>query len=204
MLDKSVPYVGLYMRREAGLKTPLYELPQGYEFALFNDGDEEDWARIEASVLEFDSEFSALLFFKENYIQFTDELYKRCIFIETAEGAKVATSMAWWSGIYGEWRPWLHWIGVSPQYQGLGLGKAIIARVTKLMTEIEGDVPIYLKTQTWSYKAVSIYSTCGFQPTDEKLLYRNRKDNCKKALKVLERISKRRPTPTRTVDNTTQ
>ena len=191
MLDKTVPYVGLYMRRPPGGVIPPYLLPKGFGFTYYSDGDEADWARIESSVLEFDSEFAALMYFKENYIPFPDELYRRCIFIENTEGEKVATAMAWWSDIYGGRRPWLHWIGVCPRYQGLGLGQAIIARVTELMIEIEGDVPVYLKTQTWSYKAISIYQKCGYMPCDEKLLYRSRSDNCKKALRVLNRISRK-------------
>jgi len=190
MLDKSIPFVGLYMRREPGSRIPAYGLPDGFKFTYFKDGDEADWSRIESSVLEFDSEFSALMFFKEKYIPIIEELYRRCIFIETACGDKVATATAWWSSIYGERRPWLHWIGVCPEYQGLGLGKALISRVTELMTEIEGDVPIFLKTQTWSYKAINIYLQCGYEPTYEKLLYRDRSDNCKKALRVLKRKKK--------------
>ena len=188
MLDKTVPYAGLYMRRAPGGAIPLYELPEGYKFAFYTDGDEAAWAKIESSVLEFDSEFAALMFFKENYIPFKDELRRRCVFVETAEGEKVATGTAWWSDIYGDRRPWLHWIGVCPECQGLGLGKAIIARVTELLTEIEGDVPIYLKTQTWSYKAINIYLECGYELCGEKLLYRNRKDNYKKAMRVLKRL----------------
>jgi len=188
VLDKTVPYAGLYMRRAPGGAIPSYELPAGYKFAFYRDGDEADWAKIESSVLEFDSEFAALMYFREHYIPFRGELRQRCVFIETAEGEKVATGTAWWSDIYGDRRPWLHWIGVRPEYQGLGLGKAIITRVTELMTEIEGDVPIYLKTQTWSYKAISIYLICGYEPCDEKLLYRNRKDNLKKAMRVLKRL----------------
>ena len=190
MLDKTVPYVGFYMRRAPGTRIPPYELPKGFDFTFYRDGGEADWAKIESAVLEFDSEFAALMFFKENYAQFTDELYGRCIFIETSEGRKVATATAWWSEIYGERRPWLNWVGVYPKYQGLGLGKAIIARATELMTEIEGDVPFFLKTQTWSYKAISIYTACGYEPCYEKLLYRDRSDNCKKAMRVLRRFSR--------------
>jgi len=179
------------MRREPGVEMPSYELPEGFRFTFYEDGDESDWSKIESSVLEFDSEFAALMFFTENFIPYTCDLYKRCIFIETTEGLKVATATAWWSLVHGDRKPWLHWVGVCPQYQGLGLGKAIISRVTTLLTEIEGDVPIYLKTQTWSYKAINIYEKCGFKPCADKFLYKDRKYSYKKALRVLRRISRR-------------
>ena len=190
MLDKSVPYAGLYMRRDAGAKIPIYELPQGFHFSLYSDGSESDWARIEASVLEFDSEFAALLFFKDYFMPHVEKLYRRCLFIETSGGVKVATSTAWWSDICEERRSWLHWVAVDPKYQGLGLGKAIIARATELITQLDGDVPIYLRTQTWSYKAIGIYRTCGYEPTDEKALYTESSDNYKKALRILKKTGR--------------
>ena len=188
MLDKKVPYAGLYMRREPGVPVPPCPLPEGYRFSLYRDGDESDWARIEASVLEFSGDFAALLFFKEKFMPYACELYKRCLFIENSGSEKVATATAWWSDIDGGRRAWLQWVGVDPQHQGLGLGKAIIARATEMLAEIYGEAPLFLKTQTWSYKAIGIYLACGYRPTDEKCLYTNRKDNYKKALRILGRI----------------
>ena len=190
MLDKKVPYAGLFMRREPGQPVPRYALPKGFRFSFYRDGDETDWARIEASVLEYDSEFAALLYFKGKFFPDAEELYRRCLFIENSGGEKVATATAWWSDIEGERRPWLLWVGVEPRYQGLGLGKAIIARATGLLAELDGDVPIFLKTQTWSYKAIGIYIACGFEPTDEKVLYKNGKENYKKAMRILKRLKR--------------
>jgi len=188
MLDKSVTYVGLFMRRRAGTPVPSFPLPEGFKFVFYKDGDEADWARIETSVLEFDSEFAAILHFKERFVPNAIELYRRCLFIENEAGKKVATATAWWSYVDGRRRAWLHWVASEPEYQGLGLGKAIISRVTELQTQLDGDVDIFLKTQTWSYKAISIYKSCGYEPTDEKTLYWDRRDNYRKALRILERL----------------
>jgi len=188
MLDKSVPYAGFCMRREAGKPLPEFPLPEGYEFVLFSEGDEESWARIEASVLEFESEFAALLRFKEEYIPHKEELKRRCVFIVNKAGEKIATSMAWWRMVDGARRAWLSWVAVTPEYQGLGLGKAIVSRAVKLMVELEGDVDFYLSTQTWSHKAVKIYILHGFEPTDEKALYTKKGNNYIKAMRILKRI----------------
>ena len=186
MLDKSLPYVGLYMHRPADAPVAPYQLPDGYSFAFFKSGDEACWARIETSVLEFNSEFAALMHFKEKFMPNPEDLERRCLFIENSQGDKVATATAWWAYVNEERRPWLHWVGVDPSYQGLGLGKALTARVTELMIELEGNVDFYLQTQTWSYKAINIYLANGYLPTDEKVLYRARDFNCKKALKILK------------------
>jgi len=181
------------MVRRAGTPIPDYPLPEGFKFTLYKDGDEADWARIEASVDEFESEFAALLRFTEEFIPKKEELYRRCLFIETDDGKKVATANAWWSYVNYERRAWLHWVSVDPEYQGLGLGKAITSRVTRLLLEIEGDVDFYLSTQTWSYKAISIYRQFGYEPTDEKILYgRKRKHDLKRAMKILDKLKKER------------
>jgi len=67
MLDKTVPFAKIKMVRRAGTPIPDYPLPEGFKFVLYKDGDEEDWARIETSVDEFDNEFAALLRFKEEF-----------------------------------------------------------------------------------------------------------------------------------------
>ena len=181
------------MVRLAGTPIPDFPLPEGFKFVLYKDGDEMDWARIETTVDEFDSEFEALLFFKEEFMPYVDELYRRCLFIETEDGKKIATANAWWGFVEDERRAWLHWVSVDNDYQGLGLGKAISSRATKLLEEIEGDVNFYLCTQTWSYKAIDIYKKIGFIPSDEKALYGKRyKGHYKKALKILDKLNKKR------------
>jgi len=192
MLDKSLPFYKLKMCRKAGTPVPDFPLPEGFKYTFYKDGDEKEWARIEASVEEFDSEFDALLRFKQDFMDYPKELYRRCLFIETQDGEKVATATAWWSYAEDERRAWVHWVSVADGYQGKGLGKAIVSKVTQLLQEIEGDVDIYLSTQTWSYKAVNIYKQFGYEPTDEKILYPGKlKNHYKKAMKILKKVEKR-------------
>ena len=192
MIDKSVPFAKLFMCRKAGTPIPVFPLPEGFKYVFYRDGDEMDWAKIETSVDEFDSEFSALLHFKDYFLPNAEELYRRCLFIENEHGDKVATANAWWSYIENQRRPWLHWVSVDARYLGLGLGKAVISRVTELLRELEGDTDFYLSTQTWSYKAINIYKKLGYEPTDEKILYgREYRNHYKKAIKVLEKLQKK-------------
>ena len=187
MLDKSLPYWGLFMHRKARTPVAGAPLPDGFRFTFFSNGDEKDWARLEASVLEFDSEFAALLHFHNSFLPYADELSRRCVFIQNEDGKKVATATAWWLNINGQHRPWLHWVAVEPQYQGLSLGKALVSHVIEQMINLEGDVDFYLHTQTWSYKAVNIYKQNGFFPSREKALYKDKKNNCKKAMRIINR-----------------
>ena len=57
MLDKSIEFKNIIMKIEPNkiknIANPI--LPDGFSFRFFETGDEAHWARIEASVLEFDS-----------------------------------------------------------------------------------------------------------------------------------------------------
>ena len=188
MLDKSVPYADVLMHRKKGTPIPGVILPDGFSFSAFQSGDEKAWAKIEASVLEFDDELDALIYFQKDYLPYIAELERRCIFIENNEGEKIATSTAWWNYNGVRRDPWLHWVAVKPEYQNLGLGKAIVSKITQLMSEIEGDRDFYLHTQTWSHRAVKIYGKSGYVITNEKNLYQYSNENYEKAMAILNKI----------------
>ena len=188
MLDKSVPHFDVMMARKQGTPIPEVKLPNGYKFTFFKLGDEKDWAIIETSVLEFPSEIDSLLYFQKQYLPYIGELEKRCIFIENAQGEKVATCTGWWDYNGVKRHPTVHWCAVKPEYQGLGLGKAIVTKITQLMVDIEGDIDMYLHTQTWSHKAIKLYEMAGYEITDEKNLFRWTNENYDKAMKVLKQV----------------
>ncbi|HBL83549.1 MAG: hypothetical protein A2Y17_00385 [Clostridiales bacterium GWF2_38_85] len=94
MLDKSIPYMNIIMKLQSKLISSLSGpvLPNGYTFRLYNDGDEIHWARIETSVLEFESENDACDYFTKKFIPHIDELKSRCVFVINQEGLPIANS----------------------------------------------------------------------------------------------------------------
>ncbi|MHB1151536.1 MAG: GNAT family N-acetyltransferase [Eubacteriales bacterium] len=174
MLDKSLPYIDIIMRRPV-LPPPSAVLPGGYRFALFgesigggvsygnDDGYIRDWAEIETSVLEFSDVQMAEEYLRREFLPYRDELRKRMLFVITPDGKRVGTATAWWNDFNSERTPWVHWVSVRPEYQGLGLGRAVIYEAVRLLHEINGDKEFYLHTQTWSHKAVLLYESAGFE-----------------------------------------
>lgn len=186
MLDKTIKYYDVLMHRKTETCFPQSILPENYKFVLFKSGDEKDWAEIETSVGEFECTADALECFRRDYFPYLFELERRCIFIENENGYKVATFTIWW-GYTGVRRdPWLHWIAVRPEYQGMGLGKSIVFEGMKRLIDIEGDRSVYLHTQTWSYKAINIYRKAGFNITAEKSLAGYANDDYEKASLLLK------------------
>ncbi len=163
MLDKTIPYFNIIMRRAAKKPLPHISLPSGYSYIYYKRGFEKDWSEIMASVGEFDSAQIALDYFNENYLINPDEVNRRTLFIQTAENEKVATVTSWWHYTGVKRTPTLEWIAVKPEFQGLSLGKSIVFQGLRRTLEIEGDREIYLHTQTWSYRAIGIYLLAGFE-----------------------------------------
>lgn len=188
MLDKSIPYLDVLMHRKMGAPIPDYNLPVGFRFSYFKSGDEKAWAKIETSVLEFDDELDALIYFQKEYLSSLSEIERRCIFIETDKAEKVATATAWYAYTGVRRDPWLYWIAVHPNYQGLGLGKALVSRIVQLMKEIEGDRDFYLHTQTWSHVAIRVYMKMGFLITDEKNLFVYANDKYPQNIELLKSV----------------
>lgn len=186
MLDKSIKYYDVLMKREIGTSIANPFLPDGFKFSFFKLGDEKSWAEIETSVGEFEDVDYALEYFKDNYLPHLTELERRCIFVENEDGLKVATVTNWWNYTKLRRDPWIHWMAVHPEYQGLGLGKAIVFKVINNIKEIEGDCDVYLHTQTWSYKAINIYKKAGFNITSERGLGGYENNNCENALLILK------------------
>ncbi len=163
MLDKSIPFFQIIMRRKYGGPDIIPSLPEGYSIRGYKKGDEIAWAEIEASVLEFENVEQALECHK-GYDSRSDELPLRQWFVIGSDGIAVATATAWYIIQDGIRIPVVHALGCRPEYQGKGLGMAVAAKMLESFYRLEPNRDIWLDTQTWSYKAIGIYMKLGFIP----------------------------------------
>lgn len=185
MLDKTIPHKRILMKRPKGEAWKEYELPAGYTFCHYEEGNEQDWAEIETSVGEFDNIESALKYYNKEFMPYAEELKRRQMFIQAPNKQLIATVSAWWK-LAGERRdPILHWVAARPEYQGKGLGKALVSEGIKRIVQLEGDVDMYLSTQTWSYKAVNIYLDAGFEMLEATESYGGYKNENAEAVQIV-------------------
>lgn len=169
MLDKRLPYHSILMRLDAedALSIQAPSLPEGYRFCTYRPGDIAAWSRIVASVGEFSSEEKARAYFAEHFLPDEAELSRRLFFVMDARGNPCGTANAWYETHGGERNATLHWVSVTPGEQGKGLGRAITACALCAFPALEPGLPIYLHTQTWSYRAVGVYLSLGFYALKE-------------------------------------
>lgn len=162
--DQRIRYYGLVLER--GLdRLPQYSLPEGYSFVFYRPGDRDAWIGIEKSAKEFSSYRQGLEAWGRYYGPRESELPGRMVFIENAEGEKVATATAFYD-IWGHSGPdtgWLHWVAVRRAYQGQGLSKPLVSYVLGLMQGL-GYTRAVVPTQTTTWLACKVYLDLGFLP----------------------------------------
>lgn len=162
--DERIKYYELMLERDLdGL--PRYELPEGYRFAHYKDGDSKDWINIEITAKELRDTVQGAEVWQKYYGGHESELPHRMVFIENEQGEKVATATAFYD-VFGRDKSgdgWLHWVAVRRDHQGRGLSKPLISHTLEVMRSL-GYTHAKIPTQTTSWVAVKVYLDFGFVP----------------------------------------
>lgn len=184
MLDKSVPFYTIIMKRPYINPPELGNIPEEFSVRTYEAGDENGWAEIESSVLEFDDVKQALDCHK-GYNPCIDQLKKRQWFVVNSEGVLVSTATAWWEESERGHIPVVHALACRPEFQGKGLGKIAAIKMLESFYKLEKDREVWLDTQTWSYKAIGLYLELGFVPVKTEV-FNGTKNEYSKALPILK------------------
>lgn len=67
MLDRTLPYFNVFMKRTVGIPIANLELPPSFFYDEFREGSEEEWAEIVTSVGEFETVRDAVEYLKNTY-----------------------------------------------------------------------------------------------------------------------------------------
>lgn len=170
-MNKNLPYYDIIMRCKMPKSIKVHELPEEYRYKAYEDGDEQHWAALEVEVNEFSNEEDALAYFNRTFMPYKELLNSRVFFILDKQNNYVATTSAWFKNDDKKHYAVLHWVSVSPAQQGKGLGRKIVTYALSHFETLEPYAPeVFLHTQTWSYKAISLYYKLGFRITKEALV----------------------------------
>lgn len=163
MLDKSVPFIGVLMTKTDTFCYPRYALPEGFTFCGYHPGMEHAWAELMFSVEQTDTLEQAKDIFQREFLTSPLLLPEQCLFVLDSQGNTAAAASLWYGNHFGKVLPRIHWVAAVPEYQGRGLVKALLTRLMDAYDDKENGGFLYLTTQTWSYKAINLYSKFGFQ-----------------------------------------
>ena len=163
-MEKTLEYHELLMNLDDTNKYGSYELPDGFSYVFYKDGDINDWVNIHISSGEFMKESYGVKVFHDFYDSFVNELSERCFFVINDIGEKVgtATISKLEESEYG-YDAVVDWFAIKKEYQGYHLSKPMINRFIKLANDL-GYNKILLHTQTHTWLAAKLYLDLGFEP----------------------------------------
>lgn len=162
-MDNTIKYNELLMKYDDISDYKKYELPEGFHYEMFKDGDEIDWVNIHIESGEFTSIDRGLKYFHMFYDSFIEELNKRCIFIvdnDSLEKVGTATVSLLKEKEFG-YDAAIDWVAIKKSYQGKGLSKPLISEFMRVANEL-GHKGLILHTQTTTWLAAKIYLDYGF------------------------------------------
>ena len=135
--DRSVPFYNLILRLDHWQRRDPV-LPEGFRLRFYQPGDEAAWAALEYGIGDFDPQEEARAYFVQTYGSHAQDLARRCLFAVDGGGRVAGTCSAWRDPRGGGEVASLHWLAVSPEAQGRGLGKALCREAL----ELEGAAPV--------------------------------------------------------------
>lgn len=163
MLDRSIPYYNIIMKKNTPTTFDTPALPQKFELHAYRPGVAQQWAELEYEIGDFPSVQEASAYLAKTYLSRSDLLARRGIFVsDKKSGCLVGACIAWFDDQNGTPVSSLHWLITKEAYQGRGIGSTLIAAALNIY-EKEGAFPVYLHTQPWSYQAVRLYHKFGFR-----------------------------------------
>lgn len=182
MEEKDIPDLNIFMMCEKLNENALKQLPKGFHVRSCRKDELEVWkqfpfdnAQDKVQYLDFMTDYYNSVYKKNEEL-----FYKSCLFVCDSNDRPVATCFAWKS--YESFYT-IHWLKVLKEYEGMGLGRAILSIVMKQIPKEE--YPIYLHTQPGSFRAIKLYSDFGFSIlTDEYI--GNRKNEIKDSIPYLK------------------
>ena len=157
--------------------------PEGFRIVNYVQGDVDTWVRIQPKTEKY------ITITKELYIQQFGKNHERLsqrqfFIVDNKTNKAVGTSTSWYLDVETSQddkttENWgrVHWVCVLEEYQGKGLGKALVSHTLSKLVEL-GHSKIFLYTDTRLENAVHIYKNCfKFVEQDKGLIARIKKAN---------------------------
>ena len=184
VLDRTIPFYNTILRCD-NYQCKDVVLPNGFSIVPYKSGYEKAWAELEYSIGDFESLEEAESYFTSTYLQ-NRTLLNNILFLLNENNLIVGSCIAWQDKRKESIVSSLHWLVVNEEYQGRGLGKALCYATMNIFKE-QKNLPVYIHTQPWSWKAIFLYLSIGFklQKTDTFSHYEN---EYHKAMTALKRV----------------
>jgi GNAT superfamily N-acetyltransferase len=154
-------YIRVQMQRSNLEDIPQHALPEGYTLRFYSPGDELSWSNIWSKADNY--EVYDVERFRNEFGEDLQSMERRCLFLIDQLGKEIGTATSWYEeDANGMWAR-LHWIAISPEFQGRGLARPLLSAVLNLSREL-GFSRALLYTETVRIPAIKLYLDLGFVP----------------------------------------
>ncbi len=161
-MSKTPANVSLQMIRDDVANFPLYDLPAGYRFRMYREGDDLVWTKLHFAAEPYITVTPEL--FTSEFQANHDALPDRMFFVETSEGEPAASISAWWERDRHNpmERGRIHWVVVHPDHQRRGITKPMMTRAMQRLALSHPSAMLGTSAgRTWALK---VYLDFGFYP----------------------------------------
>lgn len=158
-MEKDIADKNLFMMCQTLNPKAVTELPNAYYVRTCRKNELALWKEIHFDDPQTAKEFSGFMtsYFDDVYADRESLFFKKCLFVCDKNDTPIATCFGWKAY---EKISTIHWLKVLKNYEGLGIGRALLSIVMKSFAE--NDYPVFLHTQPSSFRAIKLYSDFGF------------------------------------------
>ncbi len=187
-MEEEIPDKNLFMMCSRLVQSALRALPDGYHIRSCRRDELELWKAIHFDDPTTAAEYRPYMtdYFTRVYAPQADRFFQTCLFVcpdsdQLNADQPIATAFIWKA--YDRFQS-VHWFKVVREYEGRGIGRALLSAIMRELTADE--YPVYLHTQPSSYRAIKLYSDFGFKLLSDPVIGQ-RQNDLAECLPILER-----------------
>jgi len=182
-LEDNIPDKNLFMMCPQFEHDAARELPMGFHVRYCKPSELDTWKAMHFDTPEEAAEYHAFMtqYFNDMYFPKGDLFYHTCLFVCDQDDRPIGTGFLW-KAYDMIWT--LHWLKVLKEYEGKGIGRALLSVVMKSISEKE--YPVFLHTHPSSYRAIKLYSDVGFRLLSDPFIG-NRQNDLDECLPILQK-----------------
>ncbi len=157
-----MPLESVSMVRVSREPFPQCPLPPGFSLAWYRPGFETWWHDIQLRADKLTPITRET--FGRYFGHAPKELPRRQCYLLDAANHPIGTGTAWFEDNY-QGQVWgrLHWLAILPEWQGRGLGRALLSAVCGRLHELHPE-RVFLRTAPQRLAAIHLYLKFGFEP----------------------------------------
>lgn len=182
-MENEIPDKNLFMMCKALNSNAVSYLSKEYHVRTCRRNELEKWKEMPFDDAKSAEEYKDFMtkYFDDVYGNKENLFFLKCLFVCDKNDTPIGTCFAWKA--YDKFTA-VHWFKVRKEYEGSGIGRALLSIVMSGIEE--NEYPVFLHTQPSSFRAIKLYSDFGFAfLTDPIIGYRkNDLEECLPILKI--------------------